>query len=157
MAVFLGVLLTLGDGVDRAIIPLLAAGPPVAGLGIAYAFRAGPGMRELEQSCALDLFDATLGRLVLILTYDVGLLLLGSVALRLAGAVPSLPLLVLAWLAPLCFVSWVKNGLRVLSTRRTERGITARVLAAQAPIPGAVQLESTLEDSYMYLLGGDAS
>jgi hypothetical protein len=89
--------------------PLLALAPPIAVLGVGYAFRSlDGGMNELERACPVRPFELALSRLIVVVGCDI---LLSLVLLPfntgyalLVGAGPGL---LLDWLAPLLLASGV--------------------------------------------------
>ena len=96
--------------------PLLALAPPIAVLGVGYAFRSlDGGMRELECACPVRPIELALSRLIVVVGCDIALSLLllpfnaGHALLGGVGAG-----LILDWLAPLLLAS----GASLLATQR---------------------------------------
>lgn len=94
-------------GDQGPVVPLIAAAPLCAALGLVYSFRADAGMRELEQSCPLSLYETSLGRLLVVLSYDLLILMPAAAVIRLLGFVTSLPSFCLALAAPTALVALV--------------------------------------------------
>ena len=94
---------------DPRFSPLLCTAPPLAVLGVAYAFRAlANGMDELERACPVDPLELAISRLVVVLGLDVLLslaLLPWNAGHPVAGG--SGIALLLDWLAPLLLCSGV--------------------------------------------------
>lgn len=96
--------------------PLLLTAPPLAALGVGYAFRAvDAGMAELERACPAHPVELALSRLLLVVGFDLALALLllpwNTGAPLVSGGDASL---ILDWLAPLLLCS----GVSLLGTQR---------------------------------------
>jgi len=94
---------------DPRFSPLLCTAPPLAVLGVAYAFRAlANGMDELERACPVDPLELAISRLVVVLGLDV---LLSLALLPWNAGYPVVGgsgiALLLDWLAPLLLCSGV--------------------------------------------------
>lgn len=101
---------------DPLVSPLLLTAPPLAALGVGYAFRAiDAGMAELERACPAHPMELALARLLLVVGFDLLLALLllpwnaGAPLVR-GGDVS----LILDWLAPLL----LSSGVSLLGTQR---------------------------------------
>jgi hypothetical protein len=96
--------------------PLLLTAPPLAALGVGYAFRAiDTGMAELERACPAHPVELALARLLLVVGADLALALLllpwNAGPPLVGGGTVSL---ILDWLAPLLLCS----GVSLLCTQR---------------------------------------
>ena len=96
--------------------PLLLTAPPLAALGVGYAFRAlDAGMAELERACPIRPVELALSRLLLVVGFDLALALLlmpwNTGAPLVSGGDIGL---ILDWLAPLLLCS----GVSLLGTQR---------------------------------------
>lgn len=95
-------LLVLPSNTHQSMIPLLVLAPLLAVLSVAYAFRSySYGVIEWEKSCPISPTQLVLGRLSIIVFYDMLLSSLVSFSLYNRGISASLGILILAWLAPL--------------------------------------------------------
>ena len=104
--------------------PLLLTAPPLAALGVGYAFRAvDAGMAELERACPAHPVELALSRLLLVVGFDLALALLllpwNTGASLVSGGDAGL---ILDWLAPLL----LSSGVSALGTQRY--GVTAGTL-----------------------------
>jgi hypothetical protein len=101
---------------DPVVSPLLLTAPPLAALGVGYAFRAiDTGMAELERACPAHPVELALARLLLVVGFDLVLALLllpwnAGTPLVSGGDVG----LILDWLAPLL----LSSGVSLLCTQR---------------------------------------
>lgn len=101
---------------DPFVSPLLLTAPPLAALGVGYAFRAvDTGMAELERSCPAHPVELALARLLLVVGFDLLLALLllpwNAGAPLVSGGAAGL---ILDWLAPLL----LSSGVSLLGTQR---------------------------------------
>lgn len=109
--------------------PLLLTAPPLAALGVGYAFRAlDTGMAELERACPVRPVELALARLLLVVGFDLALALLlmpwNTAAPLVSGGDVGL---ILDWLAPLLLCS----GISLLGTQRY--GMLAGILGGLGP------------------------
>lgn len=113
VVMLLGVVAVLSLAMPAA-FAFSVSGPLLSYIGTASAFR-GTTLKtlEFELACPPSARQLTLARLVLILGYDIGLILLGSSLLRLWGGGAPMAL-TLQWLAPLLLVT----GLTLLLSLR---------------------------------------
>jgi len=96
--------------------PLLLTAPPLAALGVGYAFRAvDAGMAELERACPAHPVELALSRLLLVVGFDLAFALLllpwNTGASLVSGGDAGL---ILDWLAPLL----LSSGVSALGTQR---------------------------------------
>ncbi len=92
---------------DGNALPLILIAPPIAGLGISYMFRADNSIRQMEKSSTLGLYETSLGRIFLVIGYDIVLLLAAIIILWITGIPYSPVFLMMACIGPLFFISWV--------------------------------------------------
>lgn len=112
----LGVILTFlfpGTGVNSSLLALAAPVVAAGGIALVYGPENDPAT-ELELATPVSPALILLARLVLVYGYDLALALIASVALWLAPDHLMLSQLILAWLAPMLFLSALALALSVI-------------------------------------------
>ncbi len=112
----LGVILTFlfpGTGVNSSLLALAAPVVAAGGIALVYGPENDPAT-ELEVATPVSPALILLARLVLVYGYDLALAVLASVALWLAPDHLMLSQLILAWLAPMLFLSALALALSVI-------------------------------------------
>ncbi|MFD2170514.1 hypothetical protein [Tumebacillus lipolyticus] len=104
----------------------------VAGIGVFYALRSyGTPMSKLEATFPVSPVEMMLGRLGIIVLYDMILALAASVLLSLTGQTGPLFAFIIGWLAPLCFCTALAFAAIVRFGPRIGAGLSLAVWAAQ--------------------------
>lgn len=112
--------------------PFIAVAPIVAGIGMFYALRSyRTPMGELEATFPVSKSEIMMGRLGVILVYNIGIALLASLMLNFLGLTGSLLLFIISWLVPLCFSTFLTLFAMLMFGTLPGASITLAVLGTQ--------------------------